>query len=101
MPFADHESTTLRRLALASVHHESHLRDQELEISTTANVAAYIKVEVEYWLDAGEPTVSAIRVWEPNDNNSRRYLPSPNWLQEVLIDAIDLDKLHQPQGEGD
>lgn len=103
MTFTDHDGVALRRLAHASVHRWTYLADQEVEISNVngAGEATIINVEVEYWHDGNQAIVAAVRVWEHGVPGAtiRCYLPSPNWLQEILIAAIDTSKL--PQGEPD
>lgn len=104
MPLTDHDRVELRKLAHASVHRWTYLADQEVEIDSPAGGhQSTINVEVEFWRDAnGEAHVAVVRVYEEEGDGwpikpNRRYLPSPNWLQELLIAAIDTTRL--PQGE--
>lgn len=101
MPFTDHDGVALRKLAHASVHRWTYLADQEVEIDSAAGGhQSTINVEVEYWRDTtGEAHVAAVRVYEEGEASQgiRRYLPSPNWLQELLIAAIDTTRL--PEGD--
>lgn len=100
--FGDHTSDHLKTLANAGVHRFTYMADQQLEINGGPNNAEYIHVEVEYYMHGYEKVICAVRVWEldkakrSSTGNGRKFLPSPNWLQEVLIGAINTETL--PQG---
>lgn len=94
--FGDHNGDHLKTLANAGVHRFTYMADQQLEINSGPNNAEYIHVEVEYYMHGYEKVICAVRVWELDKDRRRRFLPSPNWLQEVLIGAINTEAL--PQG---
>lgn len=89
MIFADHPPIRLRTLANASIHKFTYMADQEVE-------GLALHLEVEYFMRGPTPIVYAVRVWEKDPAGRRKFLPSPNWLLEMLVDAVDTAKL--PEG---